>query len=347
MDINIELFPAEKTCEQGCVHCPLARKDREFTSATEVHKEVQQSFSILENALWRDDVLYDLHTTSALQLFPVLKHPKLIRMSRFETGKEIRQEGNQRSFSENIRELLEKNSIDPKVIGFSVVPLYPVISEEDARVVSQIIKEVTAWHFSRAYKSIQVTLRSNLIEPGLFKMVSPFLFGADKLHLKKVMHEHTSTLLKWKTKAPFYKDYLYCSEYIGSIGSRRLEITNRVIVKKEIKDTPDAYYAQAVEHCVIARRLLDFAIAPKGVMLIHTSLAINNPILWMSHTDFRKTLAREMKRPKPSFRQMTRNIISANAVMYKYIQKHTKKDAIISHDMYMAFYEENRKKYFQ
>jgi hypothetical protein len=346
MNMNIELFPAEKTCEQGCTHCPLARKDREFTSATEVDKEVQESFSVLEKALWRHSVPYDLHTTSSLHLFPSLKHPELIRMSRFETGKEIKEPGNQKYFSENIRGLLENYKINPKVIGFSVVPMYPVISNEDATVINQIIREISSWHFNKPYKSIQVTVRSNLIEPSLFKIVSPFLFDADKLHLKKIMHEYTS-LTKWKTRAPFYKDYLYCSEYIGNAGSRKLEITNRVIMKKEIKDTPDAYYAQAVEHCAMARHLLDFAIAPKGIMLIHTSLAINNPILWVSHTDFRNTLGREMRKSKPSFRKMTRSIISANAVMYKHIQKYKKEDAIISHDMYMAFYEKNRPKYFK
>ncbi len=341
--MHIELFPVEKTCEQGCIHCPLARKNRNLTSATEIDKEVQESFSAIENAFFVRNVRYNLHTTSALHLLPALDHPELIHMSRFETGKEIRQIGNQKNFSDGVRNVLENKKIDPKIVGFSIVPLLPVISVKDTEIINDIIKEISSWYFIKPYKSIQVTIRSNLVDPALFKMFSPALFNADKIHLKKIMHEYTS-LLKWKRRAPFYNDSLYYNEYIGKTGTQKLEISNRVIQMKKTKDDPDSYYDEAMEHYMMARVAPDFAIAPKGVMLMHSSLAINNPILWMSHTDFRSTLAKEMKRIKPSFPRMIKNTIRANSIIYQLTQKN--KEGVVPQEVYMNTYEEWRPKFF-
>lgn len=48
--IVIELFPAEKSCPQGCPPCPLAKKDH-AARAECIDSQVQKTFSLLEKAI--------------------------------------------------------------------------------------------------------------------------------------------------------------------------------------------------------------------------------------------------------------------------------------------------------
>lgn len=346
--MDIELFAAEKTCEQGCVRCPLARKERGFTKAVKIDKNVQQSFTLLEHALHVCNVNYNLHTTSALHLFPKIGFPELIQMARFETSRDIKINGNARKFSDSIQRVLTVNRVSPKTIGFSVVPNLPVVSPEDMDVIDAILREVSGWHFKRPNRSIDVTIRSNLINVSLFRLSSPRLLQADELLLRNTLKAHVQSV-ESKTKKPFYEQsqyFLYYNEYCGSFKKRKITISNRVIAHKKVGELAEVYYDQALDQYGCTKFILDIAIAPKGIMMMHTSLAINNPMLWVSHGEFKKILAQELKKQQPSFKKLIQNTISQNAVMYKLIQEKKKKGMTISHTDYMNLYEKWRSKFF-
>lgn len=87
--LGIEIMPVEKSCEQGCAHCPLSSKNKPVT-AQEIDPQVQTTFSQLEEYLQHHHQRYDMHFSSQLELFPLLQYPDLIDMVRFETSRQIR-----------------------------------------------------------------------------------------------------------------------------------------------------------------------------------------------------------------------------------------------------------------
>src|SRR6266403_4352042 len=100
--MDIEIFPAEKSCEQRCSKCPMALKDGQIT-ATRIDQQVQETFSILEHLLKEHSIEYDLHYAASFNLFPDIKYPELIRMGRFETNKAVGVNGNAKHFSDNVK----------------------------------------------------------------------------------------------------------------------------------------------------------------------------------------------------------------------------------------------------
>lgn len=342
----IEIFPAEKSCEQGCTTCPLARKNRNIL-ATAIDSEVQKTFSYLEKVLKQKNTPYHLNFTSTFNLFPSLEHPELITMARFETNKDVVIQNNPEDFSNNIGQLLMRNAINPKIIGFSFVPTHPILTQDDSTVVKRIITEIAKWHFSKKYHSIQATVRSNLIGIDLFNEVKHQLFDSDKRYLKGVLPDGFK-LNEWKRKAPFSEgeyEYLYYNHYGAKKGTQSIEISNRVISPKKMDDIHSVNSEQAQMLYPRTKENIHFAIAPKGVMFRHSSIWINNPILWVSHADFRSALGKELKKSNFSFLRFLQELFVFNTSLYQVILKHTQKGQIIPPRYFMDSFEKHRVQY--
>ena len=317
--MDIEVFPAEKSCEQGCVTCPLARKDN-IVTAKVIDPQVQTTFSLLEEVLANHDVQYNLHTTSSLDLLPALNHPSLIRMARFETDKKnIGLDTNPSIFSERVKTLCETHGIKPKSIGFSFVPQSPILSEEDLWIIKNVFDAISDWHFHSQHKEIEITIRSNLIALLLFKEVQPHLYARDTALLKPFAQEQ-GTLYKARKKPKLFSftgSSIYYNRYVASAHRKKVTIINRVIGATQKTHTHELHMRQVKALYPRKLRSVDFAIAPKGVMFMHTSLAINNPILWMSHAEFQARLITESHKSGFSILKFAQDNICRNAVLYK------------------------------
>lgn len=326
----------------------MARKDGEI-AVDVIDDKVQSVFSFIESVLNKYNIFYDLHSTATFNLFPKINHPRLINMSRFETRNDIGLGSNIENFSKNLQQILEKNELDPKIIGFSVVPQHPIISGYDAYIINSLSEEIASWYFKGArYKKIDVTVRSNLISRSLFNSVSNLLFEADETHLKKLIEDKGILLKKHdeeKLMLQFGKEKLYYNEYEGRIRTHRLIIKNRVIGNQKHDDLMQANIRMAEELYVRFRRDADIAIAPKGVMLQHSSLSINNPILWLSHYDFYQNLYLFTKKYKDNFsmRNFINEIVLQNIVIYKVINKGKSVGEKIKNEDFKGIFEANRK----
>ncbi len=349
--IAIELFPSEKSCEQGCNICPMARHEKSVIGK-KVDQNVQETFSFLESVFKKQGYMYDMHFASAQDLFPVLAHPELIHMARFETNKSVRINGNAEHFSDGIKTILEKNHIDPKVIGFSVVPNHPVISKDDVNVVRNILHAVQSWYFTKEHRSIEVTLRSNLIPREIFDQNLSRFLPNDTHHLRRLGLEYESLLPK-KKRYLFERGNgrVYVNEYISRIGTKKITLANRVIGVKKDTNIQKTNSDQAIRSIPwTSKYIFDFAIAPKGVMLMHSSLTINNPIMWMSHSDFRKSMVAALAEQKIfSLSKFFINIIYKNVILYNglmdykaKLKKEGKEDLAVTEKDFMDFFEEHR-----
>ena len=343
--MHIEIFPAQKTCEQGCFACPLAKRDS-VSIETAIDGHVQETYSHLERVLSETGNRYDLHFPSRQELFPEVRFPRSVRKLRLETGRAISKEGNALVFSEGIRDIVRQRSLAPTTIGFSLVPEYPVLSLDDAHIARSIVQALSLWHIpgARQTATIEVTMRSNLIPVALFEKVAPELEAGDVLYLKSFMPgvemipEHTGREL-FHT---FSGSALYFNEYTGKIRGRKFVASNRVISYAKPVEKKEAYVKQARTLYPRALHYLDFLIDPKGVMLMHTSSAINNPILWVSHGDFRRTIGRIRRDSLYSILLMAQNMIIQNMVMYEVAQDAGVPNAAVPH-----FFETYRQKMVQ
>ena len=152
-----------------------------------------------------------------------------------------------------------------------------------------------------------MTLRSNLIKDSLFDEVAPRLLRTDSDVIAGLVRSRAHLYYDWSARRRVFqidKEVdMYYNEYAGRFGHHDLAISNRAMSGKKPKGDPEDWNIEQARgllpglasHCHIA-------IAPQGVMLSHKSVAINNPVLWMSHADFRSAFAREVLKKGPRFK---------------------------------------------
>ena len=339
--LDIEIFPEEKTCEQGCSTCPLARKEQEINFST-IHPQVQQTFTLLEELLGKRRARYDLHFTAAGEsMFPLLRYPRLIRMARFETIKDA----HSLSVSSCIRELLALRGIRPKVIGVSVVPKHPILDEHDADKVRLLMHEISAWHSCHESRSIEVTMRSNLLPDSLFSTLLPLLSEADHQQISPIMKNFSGS---YDEKLigngyVFPGGRLYCKEYKAQTKRGSFTVTNRVIGSQKIEKEklPGLHREQILALWRVARFLPSIGISPKGVMLMHSSLAVNNPCIWVSHSDFRTQILMLYRKGMP-LNVFVQRMLMQNSAMYHFFAENKKEDVVLRNDDFLNIFEEWR-----
>lgn len=336
--MNIEIFPAEKSCEQGCSTCPLARKDSIIT-AKSIDQKVQNSFSLVERLLGKQRIPYNLHFPSAFELFPKVRHPGLIKMARFESGKKMYTEGEVTAFSQKIKNILHQNNIRPAVIGISAVPHFPVLSATEERGMHLIVADIGKWHFTKGNREIEFTMRSNLIKTSLFEEVIPQLISADRAHIHGML---SKIGIVDDTKSGIYTGTsigrVYQSRHVGLQGTNSINITNRVIASFGEKESTSSLMDQVYELYPRFHKDIDLAIAPKGVMLMHSSLSINNPIFWMEHYDFQRTLLNAVRKPNFSWLKFVQTNLVFNACAFESIRKVHKGKKISANDFPHHFF---------
>lgn len=350
---NIEIMPTAKSCEQGCPQCPLARhNDHSADAITKIDRKVQKTFTILEQFLKERDIMYDMHYSSRMDLFPKIQYPELLQMARFETSRSISNNGAQAEYSENIRKLLKKQKLLPTEICFSFVPKSPIINESEITVIQNTINEITTWYLSsNSKRKISCTIRSNFYPIKWMDQIIKDLKIYDKSNLNKAIGSIADNKkIRGKFKITIKSDFqghLYYSLLEKKIQENNIEISNRVIVHEfdELKiekkyDNMDFLMHQAMEvSCYSSGFLID----PAGVMMNHTSLAINNPILWLSHKDFHNILKSHAETQK-TIREIIQEITVENLCMYEHIKRKYPKDKPTKSD-YLFFFEKFRNEF--
>lgn len=341
--MNIEIFPAEKSCDQGCFHCPMALKG-EILKQPMIDEDVQETFRILEQRLKKENREYLIHHNSKIDIFPKLAHPELMKMARFGTRKDIVDHKNLSTYSGDIQFLFKELGVQPRILGFSFVPFAPLISQMDTLIVQDIIEELYRWYASRKHQTIQVTFRSNLIQNDVWDMAKRKFYPKDERYLRKLMLD-----LGFKIKDPEKRmrrishtkgkdGSFYFNQYKARKSNTYLHLSNRVITKRKVEDPQKILFQQSYEAYPGRVSKLHVAIAPKGVMISHTSLSINNPILWISHHDFRRDFA---DYPQDSIKKIIQRILPENFLIFKEIQEQYP-DEQINNNKYPEIFEDNR-----
>jgi len=328
--MQIEIIPVEKSCQQGCAVCPLSSRGGQNTKNKTIDSNVQKTFSLVEKILAEINWKYDLHYASDFNLMPTFKYPELVSYARFETSKEIRLEGNSLKFSQDIHKAVKHNNLNPFTVGFSLVPHFPLVSQVDIDLGESIINEIKSWHFNKRNRHIYLTLRSNMIKSKTFLDISKNLISHDNQLVLPLLTKHGKTIKEeseisninigdMKTADLFY------SEYVSVKNQNKVIVSNRIIAPTVLNNNHIELSLRACRSLGLNPRDKDIMIAPQGVMLNHSSIEINNPILWIGHDDFRKSLISMYKKYKKRdiFNKFIFKIMSQNSIMYLLSENNT------------------------
>lgn len=317
---SIEVFPAEKTCEQGCPPCSLAHRGQKTTNLL-IDINVQKSFNSFESFIEKRN--YDKYRLyyagpagdSSFGLFPKMNNHGLVaelgsvNMSKVSSNTNI---------DDLVQETLRKiewslttffsQKLD--VFRMTMVPENLYVGEFEKTLISRLAQEV----FSRGLLADQgnfvFEIRSNLVPLKNLKRDLAQVELNNSMYLQSVAMDFWN---KGEDKGfrgattHFTPDngrisFSLAEYHVRTFQDYALTITNRVIANSETKIDKDFLLNQAKW---LLNNEMHFAIAPQGVMCYHTSTAINNPVLWMSHETFQREIAFLGK----EFRKNTYNVI--------------------------------------
>jgi hypothetical protein len=331
---NLEIMPAEKSCEQWCPQCPLSSKHKPI-QATSIDDKVQKTFSLLEHKLYTEQRLYDLHFASRMDLFPNIKHPQLVRMARFESNKSISLPGMQQAYADDIQRTIDLAKIDPQHVCFSFVPKSPVLTQEEIDIVRKVMYDIGKWFLIYGKKKkLSCTIRSNFLTEQKLQNLLETLRDTDKTNLDTIL----SNLFSNQRKSPWLFSVSekidnpygawYFSKFKKQVDSDQLEVSNRAIAHKKIspalqtaldeKHKSYPYMADPlVDQSFYWSIWNDILISPEGVMIDHTSLTINNPLFWVHHEDFENILRSAKNK---SLRKICLDILEQNTKIYIFLK---------------------------
>ncbi len=229
------------------------------------------------------------------------------------------------------------------------MPGSPIVKREDVSVIQDIIDAIVPWYFVQSDKGdIEVTIRSNLIKTTLFHEILTETFRNDLCLLPELVQKYDE-VFSYRMINSYSKGesaYMYVNYFSTFVQKHQIIVYNRILASaKTAEDMPEHYRAQAV--WVTPSKDVDYAIAPKGVMIEHTSVAIHNPILWLSHKDFKKTLLKAMQKQNFSFLKFSKMLIAQNLYMHDWLHKNVKEDVKLTNEVFMQFFEEYRPKMFK
>jgi hypothetical protein len=343
----IEVMTADKSCERACAHCPYARKDHTVENNGVVNTEVQKTFSVVEGILKIRNKRYFLF--NGVPSLPMLeiKEPKLLSTVGFQSN-EVEISKGIDNFSNRVKELLKEKSIKPKNISFPVGMRRHLVNQQDVDFALSLISELRSWFLTSKGKSMSIMFDHDFgVKSDLSESFSQ-IYESDMLHLMEAVKSICSFpryamkqehLLKSRERDVT----VYHNQYWGrlaSVGSI-VQLDHRVISPILIKEKgDDALLKSIYSHIPPTDSRVSLLITPSGVMLGHATAIVNNPIIWVSHEDFRESFSRLGKRDAKIW-QIIRLLLMENQYLFAEARKIGLKDSELK-----DYFTENRKIFY-
>ncbi len=342
---TIEILPNPKSCERGCRHCNNARNNK-VLDFTGIDPNVQETFSLIESFLKKGNLEYTLGNNVPSMGTPINRFPELVKMMGFQTNEfEIGKGLN--IFSEKIRNILESTRIDPEVLYLNIENIF-LLNENSAMILEEYIIEFSKWYFKSENKTFNLLIDSDFPKGSKIDDTREALFNSDIKHLKSLAKKYSEKPL-YGSENEIYVGSTYMTYYESTLGKNKILMSHRAILQAEkpkfdqLKnyniEQVRSYFPNNMEN-------LFFFLAPHGVMFSHSTLNINNPILWLSNKDFRDSLTRMAKKETRDLflLNFVQEIINQNKEMYIYLQNEF---GNLKNEVIMRFFEENRYEFFK
>jgi hypothetical protein len=350
--ITAEIFPTNASCAAGCNTCPLSKRPGEVKN-TSVNPDVLKSFRFFEKTIKSMNQPYDFLYAGSIDLFSdhlkeMISDPKLINlMGILFDPKDLRSFPKQ---AEIFKE--QKDSILANFPGLSlnelVLTIYPKnpfrVSKKEQDFILRLFREMKDWKSEDKIRLV-IEMHANMINPNVFSKKIPFLERNDSQ-----LYESIGRTFMAKELPDLFQKVFYFTNWLGvsfnssfSLGYFRSEVTKSFNLKNRLI-TSSQYPKEWTRHKINVEQaalllLKDyiepgFSFSPEGVMMQHSSVMVMNPVIWISHEEFRENIFYLMKDNVPltkdNLRAMSIRLLKSNLELFK-LEKHyiTPKNAMI------------------
>lgn len=312
--MHLEIFPTNHSCPAGCKHCILSRRPGAESNAP-VNPEIVQSFKLLEKLLKSIDEPYEIIYAGPIQSFvnhlkELIGKPELVYALRCAFDpKEASLEKYNKYFEEQATVLHQEfPRLSLKEFSATLYPKNPFrVSEREKRFIVKLFESMTNLSCMKEKRTLKIELHANMI---------PFKDFVKRMYKKRVnmFQQHDTQLFQdildriaIKTVPAMINQNFLFTNWIGltfssSLGlgffdekfDKNLYLENRIIGHAEYpSDWNQKQIALHQGKTLLGQKVLTnpvFSFAPEGVMIQHSSLYITNPVIWVSHEEFRKLL---------------------------------------------------------
>lgn len=330
--MQIEIFPTNSACPAGCNHCPMSRRPGAPNNAP-VNEEVLKSFQLLEGKILKAGGRYNFiyagpFRSLANHMSALINHPEILDELKFSFDPK-----DTAKFDEQVALLdtqIKSLLLDfPKLSLKEVIAtIYPKnhyrVSLKEKQFIVDLFKSMLNFRFLDKKPALMVELHANMVSWKEFVEHLPaFEKNDSKLYeelFTKLAGGEIPDLFNKKFTLMRWLGLTYISNLALLVSSegvtRKFYVDNRIISPQE--------YAKTISRQSIAihqgKTILGdnslcedpvFSFAPEGVMVMHSSIYITNPVIWISHQEFRELLE-EYGTSKERLGIMAKMIIETN-----------------------------------
>jgi hypothetical protein len=334
----LEVFPTNHSCAAGCNHCPLSRKlDKNPSSKinTEVLTTSQLIAQVAKDQKKPIDFVYAGHIDMLSEHFiQIFEHPEQVSDIRFAYDPK-----DTRSFHVQTQVVAEQiNILNQQVSGLKLNEfagtVYPknkfhLTKSEKAFVVKTLKIMSTLSGVNQKKCRYVVELHANMITPDLYEKKFPMFESGNS----KLFDELYPLLNLFGKPGMINKNFFllqhmgYCYTSSLSLGyfekrfNKSIEVKTRFLTHAEY----GSEWKERDKHIHQGTRIIAenfghdvFSPTPEGVMIMHSSLHITNPVIWIDHEEFRAALEICLAKKIP-LAELGKKILESNL---KFVQEH-------------------------
>jgi hypothetical protein len=329
--IQLEVFPTTASCAAGCSHCPLSRRLGADPSG-EIHPEVLATSHLIAQAAAHEKksiaLIYAGHIDSLGDHFLKLihNHGQVTDIRFGYDPKDTRTYHQQVLALREQVHLLNQHAPKLELSSFSGT-IYPKSkfhpNKAEQKFLVRTLKAMAELEqVNQKRTSYAIDLHANMIHPKqFFKKFDTFeardiaLF--DRLHPdlqlfgQPMITHHGFTVIE--NLGMCFTGLLNLAGFDRKF-TKNIEVRTRYITKTvyatEIKERDKQVY-QGKLILSTHSHLDTFSPTPEGVMVMHSSQWVTNPIIWISHAEFREVINHAMKL-NISLNTVAKGIITSN-----------------------------------
>lgn len=329
--IQLEVFPTTASCAAGCNHCPLSRR-LGADSSGDIHPEVLATSHLIAQAAAHEkkslSLIYAGHIDSLGDHFlKLIKNPRQVTELRFGYDpKDSRTYHQQVLVLQNQLRILNEYA-SPLELSSVSGTIYPKSkfrpNKAEQKLLTSTLKamaELKRIHPKRT--SFAIELHANMIPPKQFGKKFPTFQPGDIALFDRLYPQ-----LRLFGKPMITQESFMIIENLGLCFAgtltlagfdrkftKNIEVKTRYITKTEYADEIKEREKQIHQGKLILAshsNLDTFSPTPEGVMVMHSSQWVTNPVIWISHEEFREVVTDAMKQGY-SLNSVAKGILSSN-----------------------------------
>jgi hypothetical protein len=310
----IEIFPTKDACPAGCVRCPLSRRVGAERS-NPVDSNILTSFKALEEILLKINHPYAFiyagpSASLSEHIISLVHEPQLIKTLRYAFDPK-----DTTPFAKLLQEIKSQDThihgalpnLALEELAATIYPKDPYkLSLHERRFTTNLFQIMKEFHILGKKPTLKVELHANMIKFQEFVDRMQYFERNDY----KTFDSIANTIIEKRGSFPdlIQKNYLVTS-WLG------LAYESSFVIASFIKD----YMKWYVENRIIAPQTYGeewtklmiaihqgqqilmgdtivkkpgISFAPEGVMIQHSSIYVTNPVIWISHEEFRELLCK-------------------------------------------------------